>query len=385
MIRNLWLAPALTAIALAQTNPGPKQEGGYWVDTVSGTLAARAKVRVTTLGAVHVQGESRGDVAYSLKRKVKARDEASARALLDRIVMKSVPEGEWTVLEVVAPNPRRASVDLHLRVPRDLREAAIESRGGAIQILDLNGAVQAVTAAGAVQADRIAGGMTVRTGGGTVRLGSIGGGVECFTGGGSIVADSLGGDSNLGTGGGEIVVHEARGLLRARTLGGNIRVEHAQRGVQVAASAGLINILQAGGPVMAETGAGSIRVQTANDVHCKTNAGTIQFQATSGGLHAITQTGSVLADLSGVKRIADSALATANGDITILIPSNLRVTVEAINSSSGSQRIVSDFAAIRPRLERGDIGWAARGALNGGGPLLRLTASGGTIYLRRRD
>jgi DUF4097 and DUF4098 domain-containing protein YvlB len=385
MIRNLWLAPVLALAALAQTNSGLTREGGYWVETVTGAVNVGANVRIATQGAVHIQGESRGNAAYSLKRRVKARDEASARALLDRIVVKSVREGEWTVLTVMAPETMRASADLRVRLPRRLHETTVESRGGAIHILDLDGAVRAATAAGALDIDRVGGSVTARTGGGAIRLGKIGGAVECFTGGGSIEAGLLGGESSLGTGGGEIVVHEARGLVHARTLGGNIRIERALRGVQVAASAGLINVVQSDGPVMAETGSGSIRIHAASDVHCESGTGTIQLQATSGGLHAVTRTGSVFADLSNVRQLANSALATAAGDITVLIPSNLRVTVEAINSSPGSQRIVSDFSGIRPRLERGNTVSAARGSLNGGGPLLQLTATGGTIYLRRQE
>jgi DUF4097 and DUF4098 domain-containing protein YvlB len=240
------------------------------------------------------------------------------------------------------------------------------------------------TAAGAVQIDRIGGAVTVRTGGGGVRLDKIGGTVECFTGGGNITAGLLSGEATLATGGGEIVVREARGLVHARTLGGNIRIERADRGVQAAAMRGLVDVMQAGGPVRVETGTGSIRVRASANVHCESETGTIQLQANSGGLRAITKTGSILADLSGVQKLENSTLVTSAGDITVLIPSNLRVTVEAINSTSGGQRIVSDFGGARPRPDRGTTGSVAEVAVNGGGPVLRLTTAGGTIYLRRQ-
>jgi DUF4097 and DUF4098 domain-containing protein YvlB len=384
MIRTLWLAQALALAALAQTSSGVAREGSFWVETVTGSVAAGAKVRVTADGAVGIQGERRGDIAYSLKRRVRAADEASARVLLGRIVVKAGRQGEWTAIEGIGPDALRAPADLRLRVPRQTRETAAESRGGAIEIADLDGSARAATAVGTIAVDRVAGGVTVRTGGGEVHLDKIGGSVECFTGGGSVTAGLLGGDATLGTGGGEIVVHEARGLVRARTLAGNIRIERADGGVQAAAIHGLVDVIRSGGPVTVETGTGSIKVGAASDVRCESGGGAIQLQSASGSLRAITTAGSILADLTGSLRLRSSALATAAGDITVLIPSNLRVTVEAINASSGSQRIVSDFPAIRPRLERGNMGSAAEGALNGGGPLLQLTASGGTIYLRRQ-
>lgn len=379
MIRYLWLAQAFAVAALAQTSSGPAREGGYWVETIDGSVAAGDRLRVSTTGSVRIQGEQRGEVAYSLKRRVRARDEASARALLAGIAVKATRQGVLTVLEVSMPD-RRASADLSVRVPRRFRETAVESRGGAIEVADLDGAVTVATAAGAVNIDRVSGGVGVRTGGGAVRLDRIGGSVECFTAGGSIQAGLLSGEATLGTGGGEIVVREARGLVRARTQGGNIRIERADRGVQAAAANGLVDVVQAGGPVRVETGAGSIRVRAATDVHCESGTGTIQLQATSGGLRAVTRTGSIVADLAGVQKLEDSVLVTSAGDITVLIPSNLRVTVEAINSTAGGQRIVSDFGGVRPRPGAGSV---AEVTVNGGGPVLRLTTAAGTIYLRR--
>ncbi len=82
--------------------------------------------------------------------------------------------------------------------------------------------------------------------------------------------------------------------------------------------------------------------------------------------------------------MADSILSTNAGDITVLIPSNLALTVQATNESGGSGRIISDFPQFRPQA--GGLPGAplvAEGALNGGGPLLRVNVMGGTIYLHR--
>ena len=385
MKRWLWLAPALAAAALAQTNSAPAREGAYWVDTVSGSVPAEDSLRVAMLGAVRVQGDGAGSVVtYSLKRRAKAGDLASAQRLLGTVVVRSHAKAGWTFLEVEAADPRRASADLQLHVPRSLKETAVVSSGGAIQVAGLDGSVTAETAGGAVGVESVAGAVVVRTGGGAVRLVRIGGKVECFSGGGAILAEFVAGEVHLKSRGGAITIRNVKAPVVARTLGGNVVVERAAGEVQVSAGAGLIDIVEAGGPVMAETGAGSISVRAASNVRCESAAGTIQLQAISGGLHATTKLGSIMASFGGAKALQESALATAMGDITVLIPSNLAVTVEAINRSPGGRRIVSDFAEVRPRLEQGAAGTAAQGAINGGGPRLQLTASGGMIYLRRQ-
>jgi DUF4097 and DUF4098 domain-containing protein YvlB len=385
MTARIWIVPALAVAALAGEKQAVMRENNYWVDTVTGSAPVTNALRVTTLGAVTVEGGARGGVVtYSLKRRVKASGEDSARALLDKIAVKTFQKEGWTVLEVTVPVQTRGSTDLALHVPRGLRETALASSGGAIRATDLDGAFRADTRGGAVEVDRVQGAVTVRTGGGAVRAGRIGGPLECYSGGGAIVAETLGGEAGLNTGGGEIFVREAKARVRARTAGGNIRIERAVGGVQVAADAGLIDVLEAGGPVIAETGAGSIKIRSAANVQCESGAGTIHIQALSGMLRATTKAGSIVADLGGAARLQDSALSTTAGDITVLIPSNLAVTVEAINSTPGAHRIVSDFQEIRPRSEQGNSRSEAGGAIHGGGPVLRLAAQGGTIYLRRQ-
>jgi hypothetical protein len=88
--------------------------------------------------------------------------------------------------------------------------------------------------------------------------------------------------------------------------------------------------------------------------------------------------------LRGVEK---SYISTGSGDITILIPSNLAVTVRAQNHSMGRVgRIVSEFPEVRVQSASTSVPgrMVAAGAINGGGPLLTIAASDGTIFLRRQ-
>jgi DUF4097 and DUF4098 domain-containing protein YvlB len=388
-LRWLWLAPALAVAGYGQTESAVSREGRYWVQTVTGSAALEAaeRLRVSTRGALMLQGEPRADISYTLKKRVRAASEASAREILARWPVKSSQQGGWTTLVATCPDSpatREASGDLWLSVPRKLREVELNSEGGAVGARDLDGTLRAETGGGQVDIDRILGDLTVRTGGGEVRLGKMGRSVRISSGGGAITAASIGGEAGFTTGGGEIYVQEALGPVRASTGGGNIRVDRAAGPVTASTGGGLIDVLQAPGPVTAETGAGSIKVRAAKGAQCESGGGSIQLLGVFGSLRAATGMGSIIAELAIGKPLEDSVLSTAAGDITVFIPSNLAVTIQAISDSRGYQRIVSDFPEIRALVESRAGRAEAHGTLNGGGPMLKLTASGGTIYLRRQ-
>ena len=113
-------------------------------------------------------------------------------------------------------------------------------------------------------------------------------------------------------------------------------------------------------------------------------AGGIRLTNVSGALSAATAVGNIFARLANGRRLSDSSLATSSGDITVLIPSSLALTIRAENGRSGGARaIVSDFPAIVVRGE-GPLA-VAEGRLNGGGPVLKLSGMGGTIFIKRQE
>jgi hypothetical protein len=104
----------------------------------------------------------------------------------------------------------------------------------------------------------------------------------------------------------------------------------------------------------------------------------------NGSLRAATASGNIIAELLAGRPIEDSTLTTNAGDITVLIPSNIAMTVVARNESAGLAKIISDFPEIRVQAPRPTATpLVAQGALNGGGPVLRLLVRSGAIYLRR--
>ncbi len=386
---------SLTLAAMALAQSGSEQtsaltrDGGYWVLTTRGTVpcSVAGTFKLVTRGRVTVQGGPFDRVQYTVTQRTKARTETEARRAFGALVVNTRPRGEATTLAMMTVEKPGVTTEVVLKVPRSLRESSVETQVGGVEVTDMDGITSATTSAGQVVMDRIGVSATAKTGGGEVRIGKVAGPVRCSSGAGSILVESARGETWCDTAGGEICVRDVGGPLHAFTQGGNIQVDRAHSTVSARTGEGLIEVLQAAGLVSAETRGGSIQIGSARGVRCESAAGTIRFKSQAGPVRASTAYGSILAELMSGARLEDSSLWAGSGDVTVLIPASLALAVQARNDSGPSLgKIFSDFPEIRPKvseLERAKP-WVAEGSLNGGGPVLRISASGGTIYIRRQ-
>jgi hypothetical protein len=344
------------------------REGNGWVRTITGSepVNLRLPLQVMSQGRVIVRGGDGSRINYKLVQRSSSKNEADAQRMLSGggVAMRTLPGVMILVSEGSSPY---VTTELTIEVPRQLRAASLRvGYGGDIEIADLDGGVQAVTPAGVLKLDRIGGAVSVKTGGGKIQLGRINGNVECSTGADSISIDSAGGQVKCETAGGEINVREAGGAVALSSEGGNILVG------------------QAAGTVYADTRGGSIQVGSSRGVKLASSAGMVRVKGATGPLDVSTALGSILAELVSGMPMQDSSLAAPAGDITVLIPSNLGVTVMASSDTGVSPRIVSDFSEIHVTplaFSRPPV--TIQGAINGGGPVLRISSGRGVIYLRR--
>ncbi len=384
-MNRIWLFWTLAAAAWAQSHGAIEQQGGFWVQTVTGSfgIAPGAAVEVDTAGGVVLRGGPQKEVSYSLRKRVKAPSESEARRMLASVSLKAWTAGGAGRIQVQCPAQRPPQVELELAVPAAVSRAAVRTRWGNIDAAGIDGRVELVTAAGAVKADRIGRGLAARSGGGNIEIGAVDGPVQAFSGGGTVRIGKARGETRIETGGGDVWVGETGGALFAATAGGNISAGTVGGGVTAQTAGGSIDIGRAGGPVVAQTSGGAIVVGSAQDVRCESTAGTIRLRGVSGALRANTALGSIVAELAAA-RLADSILSTASGDVTVWIPSNVAVTVRAQNESGGRlAKIVSEFPEIHIRPAAIHMA-VAEGAINGGGPVLTVSTSNGAIYLRRQ-
>ena len=367
----------LPAGVVAQTRLS--REGGRWVRTVTGSAPAAARLRVNSQGPVHVEGGTANEFTYTVKLSVRARNEAEAQRIFDRMPVRATAAGDWLVI-TAGGGP--VTANLTVRTPR-LGAAVVSTAEGAVEVNGIDGTLTADSGGGELKCDRIRGDCRLTTAGGDILVGDVGGTLGAATGGGRIVVKSVRGDAVLETAGGDIQITEAGSTVRADTAGGAVRVNGAGGSVRASTGGGPIVIGKAGGVVITRNMAGPVQVGAAPGVSSESGTGTIRVSNIAGPMRVSTSVGSIIASLLGGNSLSDSFLATGNGDITVLIPSNLGVTIRAENDLADSlKRIVCDFPDIPVRMQGTQV--IAEGAVNGGGPILRIAGTGGTIFIKRQ-
>jgi DUF4097 and DUF4098 domain-containing protein YvlB len=379
------IALAAASVALGGEESKLSREGDFWVQTVTGSEPAVAggRLRVTTRGPVTVRGAAQDQIRYTITKRVKARSESEASRRLSRFLVRTYRQGDTTVFAVAHAGDAWGSADVNVTAPRGFREVILETHGGTVDASDLAGSVQVQTGGGAIRLDRISGPVVARTAGGEITLGTVESSARCTSAGGPIRVQSIRGEAWLETAGGDISAAEVGGPLHASTAGGGIHVKRAGSTVSVNTAGGAIDVGSARGMVTAESASGAIQVGGASGVRCDTREGGIELSNVTGGLHATTAVGNVIAQLLRGGSPEDSYLVTGLGDITVFVPSNLGIRILAqIESAPSSKRIVCDFPGVKVRMDGPLV--VAEGAINGGGPLLRLSSTGGTIYIRRQ-
>jgi DUF4097 and DUF4098 domain-containing protein YvlB len=237
---------------------------------------------------------------------------------------------------------------VRIEIPQKTAFVSVSSAAGGIDISGIEGSVRTRAGAGKTLIDHIAGDVEAHSNGGPTLLGSIGGSVHCYSGGGPIRAAVVRGGGVFETDGGDIRIGDVLGAIRAITAAGGIHIDNAGGQVFADTFGGPISVLKALGEVIAATAGGPIDIGSAPSVDCRSSSGAIHLNNVSGSLQAATTRGAIVAEILSGHPLRDSYLATGNGDITVLVPSNMSVTIEAENAGSDDQHsIISAFPAIR--------------------------------------
>jgi hypothetical protein len=372
------LLPALLAFPLGCLAQQIVREGGRWVQVITGSAPAASQLRIQAEGPVTLEGGVSKAIEYSARVSVRARSEAEARRMFERYAVEVTRQGSWTQL---ASPGGDFSVSLYVRAPH-VTAVSISTVEGNVDAAGVSGSLEVESGAGRLSADRIAGNTRLSTQGGAINAGEIQGALDASTWVGNINVRRVGGRAALRSMGGSIDVQEAGAAIRAETGGGGVLIAKAGGSVDAVTAGGRIWVGAAGGAVTARNGAGAIQVASAPAVRCESGAGRIMLSNIAGSMQASTGFGSIEVVLPS-RQAGDSYLATGNGDITLTIPSNVGVTIQAENDLADSpRRIVSEFPQVPVRVQ--GLRLVAGGAVNGGGPLMRISAKAGTITIKRQ-
>lgn len=284
----------------------------------------------TDRGSLTISGADTATAEIVVNRKVRRASGDKARQLLaDHQVTFSQENG---VIRVEAELKRKApwnwsgpqlDVDIEVRLPREFT-------------------VDAQTAGGSIHASQLKGPIAVRTSGGSLHLEDLEGKVNAKTSGGSIKGAKLAGNLEVFTSGGSIQIDGAAGEhLKASTSGGSIRATGLAAPAELHTSGGSIHLESSGAPVSATTSGGGI-------------------DATFSG-----------------KPTGDITLKTSAGGVTVALPAEAAFQLDA-ETSAGSVR--SDFpVATHSSESHGRL----EGPVNGGGPVLKLRSSAGSVRVKK--
>jgi len=246
---------ACLALAAFAGEPGLRRDGAFWVEEGRGSVLVTPKgnIRITTFGAVTVKGTAGSGLTYVVLKRVRAKSEAEARRLLSVYRVRSSRQGKLTHLWVEGGSEM---AELEVAAPQDSVEVLVETRAGAVDVAQFDGAVIAKTGGGRVSADQISGDLVAKTAAGEISLGKIGGDARCVSGAGAIRAAAIHGQAFLETGGGDIHVQQVSGAVRCTTNGGGIHIAQAGNIVIADTAGGPIDVGYAKGMVTANNTAG---------------------------------------------------------------------------------------------------------------------------------
>jgi hypothetical protein len=384
------LAPLVVPSRALAQETHVSREGGTWGQEITGSLSAVKNLRVKVdMGSVVVRGGQQQGINYVVHTNFKTTSEQEARHQFEQYKVTAYVKGDtaWIVGDWQGgKQPRHFSGEFAINVPREMVLVKLETEGGSVDTTGISGHVEAETGGGAIRVDDIGNGVSAETGGGTIEVGTVNG------------------DLGLHTGGGPIVIRHANGKVVAESGGGGVKIGGGSQGAVVETGGGSIEIGQCGGKVKVSTGGGGVDLSDVGGAaDIETGGGSIHLTSAKGHVHAETGGGGI--ELSGVPSASaetgagaitvklvntgserhDSDLETAAGDITVYVASDVAINVRASVDMGSGHKITSDFQEIHI-VSEGDQ-WSksltADGALNGGGPTLKVHTSSGDICIKR--
>ena len=120
----------------------------------------------------------------------------------------------------------------------------------------------------------------------------------------------------------------------------------------------------------------------------ETAGGSIEVFKAGGYVEAETAGGGILVELIEVDKGRDMHcyLETSGGDVRVILPASMKATIDAEVRIEGWSRakydIYSDFALDIQKDEGRRI--SGQGQINGGGHLIKLSASNGNIHIEKQ-
>jgi len=384
-ISLVWLA---IAFPLCAQQPRIYRDGNTWVEEVTGTLPAAHELHVMTdIGSVEVQGNA-ARITYLIRKRSYLPSPDAAKRQFDHLRISAVKMGESDSIEgkVTSKNMPRFGAEFIVQVPRDLSVVKVQTRGGSLSFSSIAATIVATTGAGLIKLDDLAGPVKIASGGGNVEAGNLGGDLTFTSGASDVRVSNVGGQTQVSLAGGRVYIGSSKAST-IQTGAGSIQVQKCFGDLHVVSGGGNLYLGDIYGAVQAKTEGGSVRVASATGpVQVSTGGGSVTLFNLGRGAQVETGAGPVTVEFLGNHGFTDSFLHTASGDVTVCFGNSVPVTVHATSDMASGRGIVSDFPGLNISQQGGVYSprsMSAEGALNGGGPALRIRTTIGQIAFRR--
>jgi DUF4097 and DUF4098 domain-containing protein YvlB len=308
--------------------------------------------------------------AGNLRVETSGTDSVEVEVSKSQVVVQETCERE--TVRVTAKAPANIGIpDWTIRVPRTV-SLDLSTQGGNIQVDDTDGRDALLrTSGGKVIAGNIKGNaLIIAT---EVRTGNIGGNAEVRGSGGRLQVGNVNGNAEFFTSGGDITTGIIRGRVKAESGSGSITIQESNGDVIVTTREGDIASNYVHGTFNGETGSGNIRLErVGSSVHAMTGVGDIFFRFNPEK------------PSSDLRIKAEAAL----GNITMFLPKKMKATIVATveKPALAVKGIISDFPlvnAFRSLIPGGPE--RQRAVINGGGNMVDVHTSAGTINIRDLD
>ncbi len=314
------------------------------------------------------------------------------------------------VISIEGPNGSESvKSDFEIRVPKKFN-LDIQTRGGDLAIVKLEGNVKATTSGGDIEMMDISGVLELMTSGGDLSFKDISGRLNAVTSGGDIELLNIYCEANVSTSGGDIELLKATQRISLQTSGGDVEAVDVEGDLNIDTSGGDIEVANcSGSKISLQTSGGEIEMQNIKgQISASTSGGDIsgeQFYApvnvrTSGGDIILKNVqAAVMANTSGgdidteitlkdFSKPHQVDLQTTGGDIDLTLPAKIPATIKAeIRLDKGGRSfqrydIYSDFPLIKSKpSEQGERVLISTGDINGGGDQVNLKTNGGNINI----
>ncbi|MCP4546344.1 MAG: hypothetical protein GY835_07755 [bacterium] len=304
---------------------------------------------------------------------------------------------------IAEPKSRRThstNLEVQVRLPHRY-SIEIESAGGGIEIIDVEGEFNGHTGGGSIVLHNVKGKANLRTGGSSIK----------------ITDSTL--DGRVKTGGGKVLVRNVIGTIKATSGGGIVSYENVRdhdgniRGskrfssrdtrdirkdtIIQSTAGGSIDVDEAPSGAIVSTGGGSIDVRDARRfVDAKTGGGDIEIEVEDGWVHAKTGAGDIYVKIEGSlgDTMEDIELITGLGEIELFLPRQASIELDIelayTRRSRGNYEIDCDFEIDIEETEDWDYSYGGNpkkyilgtAEMNGGRQKVYIRTTNGNVVIK---